>query len=52
MMKGQGKGVEGRNYLMILVRRKSLRQKKHCKWVRSQEVILNKWHHIAQPRFT
>lgn len=37
---------------MTLVRRKSLRQKKHCKWVRSQEVILNKWHHIAQPRFT
>lgn len=44
MMKSSEQGVErrsrkGRNSLMILVRRKSVRQRKHRKWVRSQEVL-------------
>lgn len=49
-MKGHGKKKqEGKDYLMILGRRKSLRQKKLSKRVGPQEVALNRWPHVTQP---
>lgn len=48
----EGVSRKGRNYLMILVRRESLRQKKGPQWVGPQEVTLNEWHCVTQPPLT
>lgn len=46
------KSRKGRNYLMILVKKEMAQTEEQYEWVRSQEVVLNKWFYVTQPFFT